>query len=365
MSFELLPIFAAGLLTFLTPCVLPLVPIYLAALTGGNIQGLDSKQKGKLLLRASFFSLGFILVFTAMGFGASHIGQFLSDHKTTLQIIGALLVLVFALKFLGILKIPFLDKSIRGDDSTFSKNVSVISAFFMGIIFAAGWSPCVGPILGSILTYTASSTANPLVGAGYLAVYGLGFAIPLLLVAAFAQLGLKFISAISQYLPKIEKGIGIFLLFISGMLLIEGVQATTIFAQSAPTAEITQAVDASKKPIPMMIEFSSKDCSVCKKMQPTVRSITEQCDKNGVSIEKIDVSTPKNRHFIQKYNLVGVPTYVFLDEKGAETSRLVGEQSKDTLKQTLSILRGKPCPGVAYLPNGIDQESTQTQNCNI
>ena len=372
MSLGLLTVFGAGILTFFTPCVFPLIPIYLAALTGGSITGLTGKEKGRLMIRAGLFSVGFISVFTAMGFGASSIGAYLSNHKALMQGIGAVIVLIFALKFIGIVKIPFLDRVIRADDSKLNQRFGAVSALLMGVVFAAGWSPCVGPVLGSILTYTASAAASPSEGALYLSLYGLGFAIPLLVTAAFAELGMSVIARISPHLPKIEKGIGIVLLFIAGMLVLDVVQGVTYSqSSSAKDAQMAALSPETPKGLPVMVELYKEDCAICQRMKPTVEAITSQCDEKGVHVRKFDVSKPENRSLVQRFNLVGVPTFVFLDEQGNETARLVGEQTASALTQTISVIRGEPCPGVALLtpdewrPTDTGNTPVQSSNCNI
>ena len=365
MSLGLLTVFGAGVLTFFTPCVLPLIPIYLAALTGGSITGMTSREKGRLILRASLFSVGFISVFTAMGFGASSIGSFLSGNKTLMQGVGAVIVLVFALKFIGLIRIPFLDRVIRADDSRLNQRFGAISALLMGIVFAAGWSPCVGPVLGSILTYTASAAASPSEGAVYLTVYGVGFALPLMVTAAFAELGMRVIDRVSPYLPKIEKGIGVVLLFIAGMLVLDAFQTADYSnSTSADTAQLIIPDD--HKGLPVMVEFYKEDCGICQRMKPTVDAITSQCDQKGVHVRTIDIGKPENRQLVRKFNLVGVPTFVFLDDTGQETARLVGEQTEASLKQTISVLREEPCPGVALLtPEEWQPDAPAAGNCNI
>ena len=375
MSFDLLTIFGAGILTFLTPCVLPLIPVYLAALVGGDISNMTSKQKGQLLIRSGFFSMGFILVFTLMGLGASTIGAFLSDHKVTMQIIGAAIILGFALKFLGLIKIPMLDQIIKADDTKLQFRFGSINAFIMGIVFAAGWSPCVGPVLGSILTYTASTTTSPLAGGLYLSVYGLGFALPLLVTAAFAEFGMKLIGKMSSHLPKIEKSIGVILIFVAGMLVVDIVpeiahgkpsgNAGITASGDKKTTAITQ-FDLESNGLPIMVELYKANCQVCKKMEPVVESIQTQCDQKGVHIRTIDVSKPENSHLIREFRLIGVPTFIFLDEFGVETARLVGEQTGQALKQTISVIRGELCPGVARIDNNLGWQSDQpSNNCNI
>lgn len=366
MSLGMLTIFGAGVLTFFTPCVLPLIPIYLTALTGGSITGLSGREKGRLLLRAALFSIGFIGVFTAMGFGASTIGGFLSENKTLMLAVGAILVLLFALKFIGLIQIPALDKVLRANDSKLSARFGAFSSLLMGVVFAAGWSPCVGPVLGSILTYTASTAANPVEGAGYLTIYGAGFALPLLVTAAFAELGLRVIGKVSPYLPKIEKLIGVILLFISVSMMLDIMPQPTPNNSFSAVNPHTSISNNAVTQTPQMVELYREDCGVCQRMKSIVDSITSQCSEKGVSVQTINIDLPENRHFIKKYKLVGVPTFLFLDKNGEETARLVGEQTESALKQAISVLRGQPCPGVSLLPPGEwEPNSPDKRNCNI
>lgn len=351
MEYGLISVFGAGLLTFLTPCVLPLVPIYLAVLAGG---GLDNASRGQLMTRALFFAVGFTSVFTAMGLSASALGSYLSEHGGWIQMIGALIVLLFALKFLGVVNIPLLDRIAKVDDRKFHTRFAGVNALVMGIVFAAGWSPCVGPVLGSVLTYTATASSNPWVGAGYLSLYGAGFALPLLLTAAFAEAGLRLIGRVSQYLPRIERGIGVLMLAVAGYLAIGAYeQLGPTVSEETRIAALASLLDTSTREeehLPVMVEFYTPTCTVCKQMKPVVDGIIGQCDRNGVRVKTVDVSAPENRHYARQLRLVGVPTFIFVDEFAQEAARLVGRQTESTLKQGLSALRGETCPGMTVLP---------------
>ncbi len=352
MTLDLMGIFAAGLLTFLTPCVLPLMPIYLAALAGGDLGGLSASGRGRLMVRAGLFSVGFLLVFTLMGLTASTLGGFLADHKAAIQLATAVLILLFGLKFVGFIHIPLFDRVVRADDTRFDTRFGAFNALIMGVLFAAGWSPCVGPVLGSVLTYTASNAGDPLTGAVYLTIYGAGFALPLLLVALFAQAGVRFLRKINPFLPKIERAIGVLLLLVAAYLF-EGLPLGGVApepeAVAAQTNDFTLHEDG--KHWPVMLELYSESCSVCERMEPIVAGISGQCHGKQVRIVQVDVSAPENRHFAEKFRLVGVPTFLFLDEGGEEVARLVGEQTDSALRQALSALRGEPCPGVGDVPD--------------
>ncbi len=340
MNLDLLGIFGAGVLTFVTPCVLPLIPIYLSALVGGDFRA--SGGRGQVMLRASWFTLGFMIIFVLLGLTASSVGSFLTDHKAAVQAFGAVLIALFGLKFLGIIRIPWLDQTIRANDQKFSTRFGWLNALVMGLVFAAGWSPCIGPVLGSVLTYTATATADPLAGAGYLAVYGLGFAIPLMVVAAFAEAGMRLLGKIGPHLRKIEMGLGALLIIVASTMALDALPALT-----APTTEGTQVAEIEDHPV--MLAFTSQNCTICQGMKPTISGISNQCDGNGVRVKTIDLSQPEQRAMAAKYRIRGVPTFIFKDSDGQEVARLVGEQTERTLKQAISVLRGKPCPGLAVL----------------
>ncbi len=369
MEYGLISVFGAGLLTFVTPCVLPLVPIYLTVLAGGSLESRTGSSRGRLMVRALLFSVGFTSVFTMMGLSASVMSSYLGEHGGLIQVAGAAIVLVFALKFMGIVNVPFLDRIVKADDSKLQTRFAGINAVVMGVVFATGWSPCVGPVLGSVLTYTAMTSSNPWVGAGYLSVYGLGFALPLLLTAAFAEAGLRLVGRISAYLPRIERGIGVLMLALAGYLAVgayDSFEAKTVNASRIET--LSELLDGSVENgtrLPAMVELYTADCTACKQMKPVLEHIYKQCDNNGVKVKTIDVSLPENRHLPGQLQVVGVPTFLFVDESGKEMARLVGQQTESALKQGLSALRGKPCPGMTLLlPDNAARENTDNSMCS-
>ncbi len=349
ISLDLLGIFGGGLLTFVTPCVLPLVPVYLAALTGGTVQDLPSTTRLQLFGRAVLFSAGLVLVFSLMGLAASSVGGLLVEYRAHLMTIGGLLILLFGLKFLGLIQIPVLDRVLRGDDRRLQTRFGWLNALLMGVLFAAGWSPCVGPILGSVLTYTASNAADPFTGAAYLALYGFGFALPLLVTAVFAGAAIGFLRRINPHLPKIERAVGVLLVVVAATFLFGstgGEQAGAPHLACGPAK-------------PQMIEIYSETCPICQEMKPVVRGMVNQCRDDEVTFRSLNVRNPQNEALVAKYRVVGVPTYVFVDEKGQETARLVGRQTSDALAQALSTLVGRECPGVAPLPAVMDEPAAQ------
>ncbi len=217
--------FAAGVLSFLSPCVLPLVPPYLCYLAGVNLEELTEAEGAearnawrKALLAAFIFVLGFSTVFVAMGAGASAIGQLLREYLDILAKIAGVVIIIMGLHFMGLFKIRFLlmEKRYQTD----AKPATFIGAYVIGLAFALGWTPCIGPVLASILAIAASEESVSR-GAFLLAVYSAGLGVPFLL-AAFAINGfLSFMKRFRRHMRTVEIVMGLFLV-ITGIMFLTG-----------------------------------------------------------------------------------------------------------------------------------------------
>jgi cytochrome c-type biogenesis protein len=206
--------FIAGVLSFLSPCVLPLVPSYLAFIGGSATQ-----QDRWLTLRNSLlFILGFSLIFIAYGASASVLGSVLRSYRGWLTTGGGVLIMLFGLVMLGLIKIPFLYRDTRAQFTGDSK--TPWGAVLLGMAFAAGWTPCIGPILGGILTLAGTSDTLAQ-GIGLLAIYALGLGLPFFIAAMAVERFLDFSKGFRQYLPWVERVAGV-LLLIAGVLMLTG-----------------------------------------------------------------------------------------------------------------------------------------------
>ncbi len=204
---SLIAAFGGGLASFLSPCVLPLVPAYLSHLVS-NQTGEGARRV--LLIRALAFVLGFSLVFILLGASASLIGRVLNANKPLLREISGIAMIFFGLHMVGILKFDWLYREKRIDYSPGAK-ASMGSSFVLGLVFAAGWTPCIGPILASILMY-AGSAATIKQGTILLISYSLGMALPFLLSALAAQgLGSR-LRRFNRYLPIVTKVSGVIMI---------------------------------------------------------------------------------------------------------------------------------------------------------
>jgi len=202
--------FTSGLLSFLSPCVLPLFPAYISYLTGSTIAELNSgKARLSALYKAIGFVIGFSIVFIIMGISASFLGKFLNENIDIFRRIGGILIIVFGIHMTGIFKIKLLyfEKSAI----SFVGNKRNIGSVFMGMAFALGWTPCIGPILASILIY-AGSMETIAQGVLLLSVYSLGLAIPFIFTALAIGSFSKYFKRLSKYLPAVS--------IISGIILI-------------------------------------------------------------------------------------------------------------------------------------------------
>ena len=171
--------FSAGLLSFLSPCVLPLIPSYVTFITGLSLDDVQNARR-TALVHGMLFVLGFTLIFMAMGAGATLIGQSLLQHRDWISRVGGVVIIIFGLYLLGVLNIGFMSREARFHVA--DKPVGYFGTVFVGFAFGAGWTPCLGPILGSILVYT-SSQADLVRGMWLLFAYSLGLAVPFLLSA--------------------------------------------------------------------------------------------------------------------------------------------------------------------------------------
>lgn len=213
--------FVAGVLSFLSPCVLPLLPSYVSFITGLSFEdltsGINRKKVQYLTITNSLaFIFGFSAVFIALGASSSVIGRFLFDYQEWIRIIGGILVIIFGLFVAGFLKLDFLMKDRKLHLS--GKPAGYIGTFFVGMTFAAGWTPCIGPILGTILVY-ASSKASAVYGLKLLAVYSAGLALPFLLSSLAINSFLSYSKKVMRYMKVIMVISGLLLILFGIMLL--------------------------------------------------------------------------------------------------------------------------------------------------
>jgi cytochrome c-type biogenesis protein len=207
--------FSAGLLSFLSPCVLPLIPSYVTFITGLSLDDVQHARRAALV-HGLLFVVGFSLIFLAMGAGATMLGQVLLRHRDWISRIGGVIIIIFGLYLLGVLNIGFMARERRFHVA--DKPVGYFGTLLVGIAFGAGWTPCLGPILGSILVYTGSQ-ADLGRGMGLLSAYSLGLAVPFLLSAVAIERFAAFFQRMRRQMVWISRISGAVMIVIGIMLV--------------------------------------------------------------------------------------------------------------------------------------------------
>jgi len=212
--------FVAGLVSFLSPCVLPLIPGYISMLSGVSMEELKAEHAAGLGARifsnSVAFVLGFTVVFVALGASVSWVGSFLLSQKTLFNIVAGVIVIVFGIHLTGLIRIPLLYRDVRLHST--APRRGLVGSFLLGFAFAFGWTPCIGPILAGILALAA--TRDTLFqGMFLLAIYSAGLAVPFLLTALGLSQFLKFYARFRKYLQAVEVASGALLMAI-GVLMV-------------------------------------------------------------------------------------------------------------------------------------------------
>jgi len=210
--------FLSGLISFLSPCVLPLIPGYISYISGTSFNKIKEKKRNLIVIKTIFFTLGFSSVFIALGSTATFIGQFFLLNSNIFRIVAGVILIVFSLQLIGIINFNFMNKDIRVFTNQY--NDSLFFPLVVGVAFGFGWTPCIGPILGSIITLAALEE-NISRGVLLLSFYSLGLAIPFIISGILIDKFLLFSKGFKKYTSAITKTGGIILL-LTGIAILTG-----------------------------------------------------------------------------------------------------------------------------------------------
>ena len=210
--------FLAGLISFLSPCVLPLIPGYISYISGTSFDKIKEKKRNLILIKTIFFTLGFSFVFITLGSTATFIGQFFLFNSNILRIVAGIIIILFSLQLIGFINFSFMNKDLRM--FTRQYNNSMTFPFVVGAAFGFGWTPCIGPILGSIITL---ATLEENIGRGtlLLSFYSLGLAIPFIISGVLIDKFLLFSKSFKKYTSVITK-VGGAVLLLTGVAILTG-----------------------------------------------------------------------------------------------------------------------------------------------
>ncbi|WP_437854777.1 cytochrome c biogenesis protein/redoxin [Sorangium sp. So ce363] len=359
---SLLALFGAGLLTFASPCVLPMLPVYLSALGGaGALGGPDpAAAKRGVRLAGVGFAIGLAIVLVALGAGASAIAAVLAPHRRAFTVASGVLLALFGAKLLGVLRLPWLEREARPLLSRLPGAGGFWGGMLFGIAFAAGWTPCVGPVLGAALTYAASAGASPLTGAIQLGAYAAGLAAPLVAAAFVGPAAVALARRLMPATPALQRLTGA-LLVAAGIAVADGrldalspapaaavdagapCESGPAGACAAPEGAVAQGDVALPEGMPRLLEFESAHCAVCERMAPLVTELEARCAKEAGTVLRIQVDDPRGRALAARYGVRFVPTFLSVDAAGQEVERAVGELPAQRLASLIGDVRGEAC----------------------
>ena len=397
ISVPVLTVFFQGLLSFFSPCVLPLIPIYIGYLSGGTGQiGEDGRihfKRSKVLFHTVFFVLGVSFAFFLLGLGFSAMGNFLKENQIWFARIGGVIVILFGLYQMGFLgKSYFLGKERRLPFKMDLLAMSPVTALVMGFTFSFAWTPCVGPALASVLLMTASA-ATKVTGFLYIAVYTAGFVLPFLAVGLFTTTLLEFFKSHMKVVHYTVKIGGILMIFMGILMLtgkmnaVSGALSSTETQEEATEAESEEEEEAAEevKTIPA-IDFTLKDqyrnthtlsdykgktvflnfwatwCSPCRAEMPDIQKLYEEFQQEEEDIVILGVAAPNlgrekseegikgfleengytypvvmdtDAEAFQAYGINSFPTTFMIDKDGNVFGYIPGQLSEETMRDII------------------------------
>lgn len=392
ISVPVLTVFFQGLLSFFSPCVLPLIPIYIGYLSGGTGQiGEDGRihfKRSKVLFHTVFFVLGVSFAFFLLGLGFSAMGNFLKENQIWFARIGGVIVILFGLYQMGFLgKSYFLGKERRLPFKMDLLAMSPVTALVMGFTFSFAWTPCVGPALASVLLMTASA-ATKVTGFLYIAVYTAGFVLPFLAVGLFTTTLLEFFKSHMKVVHYTVKIGGILMIFMGILMLtgkmnaVSGALSSTETQEEATEAESEEEEEAAEevKTIPA-IDFTLKDqygnthtlsdykgktvflnfwatwCSPCRAEMPDIQKLYEEFQQEEEDIVILGVAAPslgreKSEEGIKGFLEENGYTYPVLMDTEAEAFQAYGINSFPT-----TFMIDKDGNVFGYIPGQLSEET--------
>ncbi|MCM2322802.1 MAG: sulfite exporter TauE/SafE family protein [Oligoflexia bacterium] len=350
MSFSFLGAFGAGLLTFLSPCVLPLAPILTASLIVS-----DSNRLARLR-STLWFAVGFSAVFVVMGLGIGALSRSLGDAKPVLLAIAGLVLALFGLRMMGLIDtrrfFAWMERSVHLPD--FSRRIPRgLHGLLFGALFGLSWTPCVGPVLGGILTYVASQERTLLEGAALLFSFALGIALPLVAIALASERMTPLLGRLKKFLPRIEYATGLGVFVFAVVILNQARMESPNLFKHAPDKVVGAVSDSGKfvglgeetANVGRMVFFYSENCPVCHAMDAYLPGFERNCASDNLEVIRVNIDRRENQGAARRFAIKAVPTVSILNDQGVEIAHLVGYQMESRLRDAAKRVTGLVCRG--------------------
>lgn len=298
-------IYLSGILSFLTPCILPILPFFISSVLGVSRTQITKKE---LLLRTLMFCLGFAIVLLGLGAGISLITA--NANKNFLQIIAGVIMLIFSLYYLEFIEIPFFNKTISTNKKTFTKS-NYINSLILGILFSITWSPCLSPVMASVLSYVAIKNTSTISSIFKMLMFSFGVSTPLIIATFFWNNISGFFKKNSALPVIIKKVLGTLVLLFSLSIIFEAA------APKKSSPDLHEGHDHSLSSIRSYNENTilmvySLDCYYCELATKTMKKIEDNC--KNIKLDYIDINNPDSYIVLEDMNIMGTPAFIFYNK---------------------------------------------------
>ncbi|WP_419727369.1 cytochrome c biogenesis protein CcdA [Terrisporobacter petrolearius] len=379
---NLVLVFLQGLLSFFSPCVFPIIPIYLSMLSNSSTDIMKDKtfKNSTLFKNTLFFTLGICTTFFILSMAIGAFSQFFIGNKELLMLIGGILIIIMGVFYMGYINIPFLQREKRFE--MHSKDMNILSSFMLGLTFSFGWTPCIGPMLTSVLIMT-SSTQNILIGNALVLIYSIGFILPFIILAMFYKKLFEKFNNMKKHLGILKK-IGGILLIISGLIMsFNGFNKINDITKDNYKAEVENKTESNKvkaldftlydqygkehklsdyKGKTVFLNIWTTWCPPCKAEMPHIEELYNEYNKNNDDVIILGVSTPNlgnegdekhisqflkdneytfpvvfdnNADLIYGYSIQSFPSTFIIDKEGYIRQYVPGAMDKETMKSLI------------------------------
>lgn len=334
---EYIVTFLEGIASFISPCVLPMLPIYISYFTGQEYE-----KKYKALINSIGFVIGFSIVFILLGVLASSIGNIALRYQSIIKILFGVVIIIFGLNMMETIKIPFLNKTIKPKIK--EKQFNFINSMFLGILFSIGWTPCVGTFLGSALML-ASTEGQIIKGSILLLCYSIGLGIPFILSSILIERLKKVFSWIKEHYKLINTISGLLLIIIGVIMILQVIfnkietKEENIIIENGIIQEKEEGgnimnvtsknfeEEVLNSKIPVLVDFWASWCGPCKMMSPVVDEIAKEMEGKA-KVCKVNIDDEQD--LAVKYGIMSIPTFLIFKD-GKVVNSIVGVQDKQKI----------------------------------